>query len=145
MLGHVCPGQNLVESLLMCTAPLNSILLSFLEPRKTKEKQQQEAGKAGHWAALTSGDTVADASSFVTLAYFIPVFKVWPWNSNAIVTWQLFLNAKQSQTYGIRNPGTKLLLFPADICNLLIEASHSPLPSSRFYIRTDSSKARVSQ
>lgn len=53
---------------------------------KKQAKQDTEA-------ALTLGDTVAKASSFVTLAYFIPVFKVWPWNSNAFVTWQ-FLNAK---------------------------------------------------
>lgn len=40
---------------------------------------------------------------------------------------------------------TKLFSFQADACDLLIEASHIPLPSSPFYIRTDSGKARSSQ
>lgn len=40
---------------------------------------------------------------------------------------------------------TKLLSFQAVACDLLIEARHIPLPSSPFYIRTDSGKARSSQ
>lgn len=104
-----------------------------------QQLQHNEAGKAGLWAALTLGGHSGRCIIICHPCIFYTSLQ------SVGLEQQCNCDMAAPDLWHQKPWSTKLFSFQADACDLLIEVSHIPLPSSLFYIRTDSGKARSSQ